>query len=56
MAQRLAKNPDDFIGNFNMGDLLLNKGKIPEAIEYFERASKSDPSSVLAMSELGAAL
>ena len=56
VVQRLAKNPDDFIANFNMGDLLLNNGKVPEAIEYFERASKSDPSSVLAMSELGAAL
>lgn len=55
-SQRLAKSPDDFIANFNMGDLLLNKGKTPEAIEYFERASKSDPSSVLAASELGVAL
>ena len=55
-TQKLTKYPDDFIANFNMGDLLLNKGKTPEAIEYFERAAKSDPSSVLAASELGVAL
>jgi len=56
VTQKLAKYPDDFIANFNMGDLLLNKGKTPEAIEYFERAAKSDPLSVLAASELGVAL
>ena len=56
VTQKLARYPDDFIANFTMGDLLLNKGKTPEAIQYFERASKSDPSSVLAASELGVTL
>ena len=55
VTQRLAKSPDDFIANFNMGDIWLNKGKAPQAIEYFERAAKSDPTSVLAASELGVA-
>ena len=56
VTQRLAKDPEDFIANFNMGDLLLNKGKPPEAVAYFERAAKRDPASVLAASELGVAL
>ncbi|HEY3740118.1 MAG TPA: tetratricopeptide repeat protein, partial [Bryobacteraceae bacterium] len=56
VTQKLSKHPDDFIANFDMGDLLLNKSKAGEAIEYFERAAKSDPASVLAASELGVAL
>lgn len=54
--QKLAKYPDDFIANFSMGDLLLNKGKPADAVEYFEKAAKSDPRSVLAASDLGVAL
>lgn len=35
---------------------MLNEGKVAEAIAYFERTSNSDPLSVLAISDLGAAL
>lgn len=54
--QRLAKYPEDFTGNFNMGDLLLNRGDAAGAVAYFEKAAKSDPSSALAATELGVAL
>ena len=55
-AQQLQKYPDDFTANFRMGDLLLTKNQAAEAIPYFQRAAESDPRSVLAATELGAAL
>ncbi len=55
-AQQLQKYPDDFTANFRMGDLLLTRNQAAEAIPYFERAAESDPRSVLAATELGAAL
>ena len=39
-----------------MGDLLLTRNQAAEAIPYFQRAAESDPRSVLAATELGAAL
>lgn len=55
-TQQIKKYPDDFTANFRMGDLLLSRNQPAEAIPYFERAAQSDPRSVLAATELGAAL
>jgi tetratricopeptide (TPR) repeat protein len=55
-AQQLEKYPDDFTANFRMGDLLLTRNQAAEAIPFFQRAEESDPRSVLAATELGAAL
>src|SRR5260370_23626646 len=55
-VQQIQKYPDDFTANFRMGDLLLTRNQAAEAIPYFERAAESDPRSVLAATELGAAL
>jgi tetratricopeptide (TPR) repeat protein len=55
-TQQIQKYPDDFTANFRMGDLLLTKNQAAEAIPYFQRAAESDPRSVLAATELGAAL
>lgn len=55
-AQELKKYPDDFTANFRMGDLLLTRNQATEAIPFFQRAAQSDPRSVLAVTELGAAL
>jgi Flp pilus assembly protein TadD/mono/diheme cytochrome c family protein len=54
--RRLEKYPDDFVANFNMGDLLLNQDNATAAITYFERAAQAEPTSPLAASELGVAL
>jgi tetratricopeptide (TPR) repeat protein len=54
-AQQLQKYPDDFTANFRMGDLLLTKNQAADAIPFFQRAAESDPRSVLAATELGAA-
>src|SRR5579884_1075512 len=54
--QRLAKYPDDFGANFNMGDLLLSQNNASGAVPYFEKACGADPRSVVAASELGVAL
>ena len=56
VSQRLAKYPDDFTANYNMGDLLLSKDDSASAVPYFEKACKADPRSVFAASELGVAL
>lgn len=54
--RRLQKYPDDFGANYNMGDILLNKGNAAEAVSYFQKAAKADPRSVIAATELGIAL
>lgn len=53
--QRLDKRPDDFITNYIMGDVLLNKGDPAGAIPRFETAAKANPGSPLAATELGVA-
>jgi tetratricopeptide (TPR) repeat protein len=53
--RRLQKYPDDFGANYNMGDILLNKGNAAEAVSYFQKAAKADPRSVVAATELGIA-
>lgn len=56
MRQRLQKYPDDFNANFNLGDVLMNRGDAAGAIPYFEAACKANPASVVAATELGVAL
>ena len=56
MRQRLERSPEDFLANYNLGELLLNREKAGEAIRYFERASKAAPGNVVAATELGVAL
>ena len=54
--QQIKKYPDDFTANFRMGDLMLTRNQAGEAIPYFQRAAQTDPTSVLAATELGVAL
>jgi tetratricopeptide (TPR) repeat protein len=56
MRQRLERSPEDFLANYNLGELLLNREKAAEAVPYFERASKAAPANVVAATELGVAL
>lgn len=56
VEQRLAKHPDDYTANFNMGDVLMNEGKAQEAIPYYEAAARANPVGVVAQTELGVAL
>jgi tetratricopeptide (TPR) repeat protein len=54
--QRLEKHPEDFTANYNMGDILLNKGDAAGAIAHFEAAVRANPASAVAVTELGVAL
>jgi hypothetical protein len=51
--QRLEKYPDDFNATYNIGDILLNRGKAVDAIPYFQAAPKANRVSVTAATELG---
>ncbi len=46
VQDRLAKYPQDFAANYNMGDILLTKGDAAGAITYFENAARANPDSV----------
>jgi tetratricopeptide (TPR) repeat protein len=54
--ERLAKYPDDFGANFNMGDLSLSRGDTDAAIRYFALAWRAQPDSAVAANDLGVAL
>lgn len=54
--QRLQKYPDDFIANYNIGDILLTRGDAAGAVPFFQNAAKANPASVVAATELGVAL
>ena len=56
MRQRLEKYPADFNANYNLGDSMLTRGDAVGAIPYFQAASKANPASVVAATELGVAL
>ncbi len=56
VRQRLQKYPADFTANYDLAESLLNKGDAAGAIPYFQAARKSDPTSVVAATELGTAL
>jgi Flp pilus assembly protein TadD/mono/diheme cytochrome c family protein len=55
MRQRLEKYPDDFTANYDMGELLVDRDPAA-AVQFFEAATKSNPTNVVAASELGVAL
>jgi len=52
----LAKNPGAWLAHNNLGVLLWDQGKIPEAIAQYEEALRFDPTYVQAHNNLGAAL
>ncbi len=54
--QRLEKYPDDFTANYDLGERLLSKGDAAGAIPYFQAATKANPASAVAATELGIAL
>ncbi len=54
--ERIQKYPRDFSANYNMGDLMLTRGDPVQAASYFAVASKANPDSVVAATELGIAL
>ena len=56
MRGRLLKYPEDFTANYNLGDLLLNKGDAAAAVPHFAKACQADPRNPMAASELGVAL
>ena len=56
VQQKLAKYPNDFGANYDMGDLLLTRGDAAGAVPYFEKAAAADPASVFAATDLGVAL
>ena len=56
MRQRLERDPSDFLGNYNLAELLLGGGHTAEAIPLFEQAWKAAPANVVAATELGVAL
>jgi tetratricopeptide (TPR) repeat protein len=56
VQQRLEKYPDDFSANYTMGDLLLTQGNSKDAVKFFSAAAKTQPTSIVAATELGTAL
>ena len=52
----IARNPDCWLANNNLGGYLYNKGNIKEAIEHYQRAIQIDPNYAEAQNNLGAAL
>jgi tetratricopeptide (TPR) repeat protein len=52
----LAKNPDCWMCCNNLGNALLQKGRVDEALEQFQKALRINPQYVEARSNLGAAL
>jgi Tfp pilus assembly protein PilF len=53
--QVLALDPGDAIGNFGLGELLVEQGKFAEAVDHLERALRSDPHYSAAFLALGRA-
>jgi tetratricopeptide (TPR) repeat protein len=56
MGRRLEKYPADFSAHFNLGALMLSRGKAAEAIPYLRDALKLEPDQAAALNGLGAAL
>jgi len=55
-ADTVARNPNCWMGYNNLGNALLQKGKVDEALEQFQKALEINPYYVDARSNLGAAL
>jgi folate-binding protein YgfZ len=54
--QVLELDPDDPLGNFGLGELLLEEGNYGEAVVHLERALSADPRYSAALLALGRAL
>ncbi len=52
----LARNPNSFLANNNIGVILVKKGQLEEAIAHFQRALQSHPDDPEARDNLGIAL
>ncbi len=52
----LAKNPNCWIGHNNLGNVLVNKGQLDEAISQYQMALEINPSHIEARNDLGVAL
>lgn len=53
VQQRYKKYPNNFTATYNMGDILLTKGKAAEAVPFFEKATLLKPDSILGPVGLG---
>ncbi len=56
MRHKLARDPNDYAANYNLGALLLSRGQPGEAAPHFERAIAQRSDSATALNSLGAAL
>jgi Flp pilus assembly protein TadD len=56
MRRRLEKYPADFLAHYNLGALCQFRGKMPEAIVYYQQALQVEPKNASARNSLGAAL
>jgi Flp pilus assembly protein TadD len=56
MNRRLEKYPADFLANFNLGALFLNRKDIPSAIAHLGAALRVEPEQPAALNTFGAAL
>jgi len=54
--EAVARNPDERLGHYNLGQALLQARQFDEAIQFFERAIEIDPSFRDAHFNLGTAL
>jgi tetratricopeptide (TPR) repeat protein len=52
----IAKNPDCWLANNNLGGYLYKRGRIKEAMEHYQKAIQIDPNYAEAQNNLGAAL
>ena len=52
----LARNPDSSLAHNNLGNFLLQRGRVDEAMEQFQNALAIEPRYALAHNNLGAAL
>jgi tetratricopeptide (TPR) repeat protein len=52
----LAKNPDCWLGDNNLGTALVNRGKVEEALPLFQKSLELNPNYDLAHNNLGNAL
>jgi Flp pilus assembly protein TadD len=56
MRRRLEKYPADFLAHYNLGALCQLRGKMPQAIAYYQQALQVEPRNTSAHNSLGAAL
>jgi Flp pilus assembly protein TadD len=56
MLHRLEKYPGDFTAQFNLGVLMLGRGRNPDAVRYLRGAVAASPDHPVALNTLGKAL